>query len=56
MAASNSLYSYLGVLLGTTADEVGLWLFIAAFGVGGVAGTWCGAAPRPTGGAALGRP
>ena len=44
MAASNSLYSYLGVLLGTATETVGLWLFIAAFGVGGMAGTWWGGA------------
>jgi predicted MFS family arabinose efflux permease len=42
MAASNSMYSYLGVLVGAATDPVGLWAFIAAFGVGGVLGTWWG--------------
>ncbi|MGS0685541.1 MFS transporter [Nakamurella sp. GG22] len=42
MAASNSMYSYLGVLIGAAADPYGLWAFIAGFGVGGVLGTWCG--------------
>ncbi|HYN71167.1 MAG TPA: MFS transporter [Nakamurella sp.] len=42
MAASNSVFSYLSVLLGDGTDLGGLWLFIAAFGVGGVAGTWWG--------------
>jgi predicted MFS family arabinose efflux permease len=42
MAASNSMYSYLGVLVGAATEPAGLWAFIAAFGVGGVLGTWWG--------------
>jgi predicted MFS family arabinose efflux permease len=44
MAGSNSLYSFLGVLLGGVTGADGLWLFVAAFGVGGVLGTWLGGA------------
>jgi predicted MFS family arabinose efflux permease len=43
MTASNSMYTYLGVLLaGAAPGPVGLGLFIAAFGAGGVVGTWWG--------------
>jgi predicted MFS family arabinose efflux permease len=43
MTASNSMYTYLAVLLGGAARPVGLGLFIGAFGLGGLAGTWWGA-------------
>ncbi len=42
MAASNSMYSFVGVLLGASTSGGGLWAFVVAFGVGGVLGTWCG--------------
>ncbi|WP_344728936.1 MFS transporter [Pseudonocardia yunnanensis] len=44
MAASNSMYTYLAVLLGSAAGSVGLGLFIGAFGLGGLVGTWSGGA------------
>lgn len=40
MTASNSTYTYLALLLGPAAGPVGL--FIGAFGLGGMAGTWWG--------------
>lgn len=40
MTASNSMFSYLGVLLGTAGESPGLWLYIGVFGLGGVLGTW----------------
>ncbi len=43
MAASNSMYPYLGVLVGSEAGPVGLGLLIGAFGLAGMAGTWWGA-------------
>jgi predicted MFS family arabinose efflux permease len=39
MAASNSTYTYLGVVV---ADPAALGLLIAVFGLGGIAGTWWG--------------
>jgi predicted MFS family arabinose efflux permease len=44
MAASNSMYTYFGVLMGAAAGPVGLGLLIAAFGLAGMAGTWWGGA------------
>ena len=41
MTGSNSMYTYLEALLGSTA---GLGLLIAAFGAGGMVGTWWGGA------------
>jgi predicted MFS family arabinose efflux permease len=40
MAGSNSVYTYLAVLLGT--GPVGLGMLIAAFGLAGIVGTWWG--------------
>lgn len=42
MTASNSMYTYLGVLLGDTTGPAGIGLLIAAFGLGGMVGTWWG--------------
>ena len=42
MTASNTMYTHLGGLLGAAAGPIGLGLFIAAFGLGGVLGTWWG--------------
>jgi predicted MFS family arabinose efflux permease len=42
MAASSVLYTYLGVLVDGTAGAGGIGLVIAAFGIGGLAGTWFG--------------
>jgi predicted MFS family arabinose efflux permease len=42
ITASNSMYTYLGVLVGAAAGPVGLGLFIGAFGVGGMVGAWWG--------------
>ncbi len=42
MTASNSMYTYLPLLVGVTAGPLGL--FIAALGLGGMAGTWWGGA------------
>jgi predicted MFS family arabinose efflux permease len=42
MAASSVLYTYLGVLVGGTVGTGGIGLVIAAFGIGGLVGTWCG--------------
>jgi predicted MFS family arabinose efflux permease len=50
MTASNSMYTYLAVLLGPAAGPVGLGLFIAAFGVGGIVGTWWGGIATDRGG------
>jgi hypothetical protein len=50
MTASNSMYTYLAVLLGTVAGPVGLGLFIGAFGVGGMVGTWWGGTAADRGG------
>lgn len=44
MAASSVLYTYLAVLVGGTVGPGGIGLVIAAFGIGGMAGTWCGGA------------
>ncbi|MFF3324131.1 MFS transporter [Streptomyces sp. NPDC002889] len=40
MTASYSMYTYLPLLLATAAGPLGLGLFIGAFGVGGMVGTW----------------
>jgi predicted MFS family arabinose efflux permease len=50
MTASNSMYTYLTVLLGTVAGPAGLGLFIGAFGVGGMVGTWWGGTAADRGG------
>ncbi|HEY5882193.1 MAG TPA: MFS transporter [Nakamurella sp.] len=42
MAASNSVFSYLGVLLAGTDGRVGVGLCLVLFGVAGIAGTWSG--------------
>ena len=42
MADSNSVFSYLGVLVGASAGLVGPGLVIGAFGLGGVLGAWWG--------------
>ena len=42
MTASNSMYTHLSVLLGPVAGPIGLGLFIGAFGLGGMVGTWWG--------------
>ncbi len=53
MAASNSMYSYLGVRIGAAAGPLGLWAFIAGSGSAACSGP--GAAGRqPTGGAVRG--
>jgi predicted MFS family arabinose efflux permease len=44
MTGSNSMYTYLDVLLGSAAGPVGLGLLIGVFGVGGRVGTWWGGA------------
>jgi predicted MFS family arabinose efflux permease len=44
MTASNSVYSYLGVLVGAPAGAVGPVLVIGAFGLGGMVGAWRGGA------------
>jgi predicted MFS family arabinose efflux permease len=44
MTGSNAAYTYLGPVLGPAAGPAGLGLLIAAFGVGGAVGTWCGGA------------
>jgi predicted MFS family arabinose efflux permease len=44
MAASNSMYTYLAVLLGASAGPVGVGMLIGAFGVGGAVGAWWGGA------------
>ncbi|WP_214368295.1 MFS transporter [Pseudonocardia sp. H11422] len=50
MTASNSTYTYLAVLLGDAAGPVGLGLFIGAFGLGGMVGTWWGGIAADRGG------
>jgi predicted MFS family arabinose efflux permease len=52
MAGSNSAYTYLGPILGAAAGPAGLGLVIAAFGVGGAAGTWWGGAAADAWGSA----
>jgi predicted MFS family arabinose efflux permease len=42
MTASNSVFSYLAVLVGASAGLVGPGLVIGAFGLGGVVGAWWG--------------
>jgi predicted MFS family arabinose efflux permease len=42
MAASNSVFSYLGVLVGGSAGLLGPALVIGAFGLGGAVGSWWG--------------
>ncbi|MGW7364159.1 MFS transporter [Streptomyces sp. NPDC054841] len=42
MTASYSMYTYLPLLLAAVAGPIGLGLFIGAFGVGGMVGTWWG--------------
>jgi predicted MFS family arabinose efflux permease len=42
MAASSVLYTYLGVLVDGTVGTGGIGLVMAAFGIGGLVGTWCG--------------
>ena len=42
MAASNSAFSYLGVMLAGTNGRVGVRLCLVLFGVAGIAGTWAG--------------
>jgi predicted MFS family arabinose efflux permease len=42
MTASNSMYTYLGLLVGAAAGPVGFGLFIGGFGVGGMVGSWWG--------------
>ncbi|HEX8760935.1 MAG TPA: MFS transporter [Pseudonocardiaceae bacterium] len=44
MTGSNSMYTYLDVLLGSAAGPAGLGLLIGVFGVGGMIGTWWGGA------------
>jgi predicted MFS family arabinose efflux permease len=50
MTASNSMYTYVAVLLGTVAGPVGLGLFIGAFGLAGMVGTWWGGTAADRGG------
>ncbi|MFD1938203.1 MFS transporter [Nonomuraea mangrovi] len=42
MTASYSMYTYLPSLLAAAAGPLGLGLFIGAFGIGGMVGTWWG--------------
>jgi predicted MFS family arabinose efflux permease len=42
MTASNSMYTYLATLVGGTAGPLGLGLFIGAFGLAGLVGSWWG--------------
>jgi predicted MFS family arabinose efflux permease len=42
MAASNSAFSYLGVMLAGTDGQVGVGLCLVVFGAAGIAGTWVG--------------
>jgi predicted MFS family arabinose efflux permease len=42
MTASNSMYTYLAVLVDGAAGQVGFGLFVATFGLAGVVGTWWG--------------
>ncbi|MBE1565984.1 hypothetical protein [Nonomuraea africana] len=42
MTASYSMYTYLPLLVAAAAGPFGLGLFIGAFGIGGVLGTWWG--------------
>jgi DHA1 family purine base/nucleoside efflux pump-like MFS transporter len=46
MTGSNSMYTYLDVLLGSAVGPAGLGLLIGVFGVGGRVGTWWGGAAR----------